>query len=83
MNLIRPTAELQKLFDKLNLVEFHGALPDAMIAIQTYGRGKRALYGWCTVQKIWKTDADSKMETMKSQFARSFSRGLLRKSRLR
>ncbi len=59
MNLIKPTGELQKLFDKLNAAEFGNKLPETMIAIQTFGRGKRALYGWCTVQKIWKTDAQS------------------------
>jgi len=59
MNLSRPTEELEKLFDKLNETKFNGELDRPMIVIQTFGRGKRHLYGWCTAQKIWKEDAEA------------------------
>ena len=58
MNLVNATMELEKLFDNLNRVKFESKLPKPMICIQSYGRGRK-LYGWCTLQKIWKENEEA------------------------
>lgn len=53
-NVVRAGNELLNVFHEANRRYFDGKLPTPEITIQTAGR--KAAYGWITVQKVWKNE---------------------------
>lgn len=60
MKMSETITALEALFDKLNAIYFEGALPKAVITVQSTPKA----YGHCTTKKVWRPAADESEEDM-------------------